>query len=212
MRKFVLFGLMFIVLATFCPGADHIRTYLDHGKPKTYGNAHVKKITEIGALYTFSCDVANWPAIIGENIPVRIAGITLPEIVSQGGEPNKYFQAKLKQRLKTILADPNDPANIELKDIKRADTFGLIAEVVVDSNSVAGILISEGLACKIDDLQKSKSIAIDKQPLVASKSSKVFHKTSCRYAKSMDPLKTIRFTSTQQAMQTGRRPCKTCKP
>ena len=94
MRKFVSFGLMFMVLATLCPGSDEIRTYLDHGKPKTYGNAAVKKILKVDALYGFSCDVTGWPAIIGQNISVRIAGVTLPEIVAEDGEKNKFFQIK----------------------------------------------------------------------------------------------------------------------
>ena len=201
-----------MLLATVCPGADKIRTYLDHGKPKTYGTATVKKINRIGAMYSFSCDVVGWPAIIGDDIPVHIAGVVLPEIVAEGGEPNKYFQSKLKQRLKTILTASGKTSRIELKQIKRADTFGLIAEVTVDSNSIADILISEGLGRKADDLQKPQDNAVEKQPLLASKGSKVFHKSTCRHAKSMDPAKTLTFTNSQQAIKSGRRACKTCKP
>jgi len=203
---------MFMVLATLCPGGDEIRTYLDHGKPKTYGNAAVNKIIKVNVMYSFSCNVTGWPAIIGSDIPVRIAGVTLPEIVTEGGDPNKYFQKKLKQRLKTILTESGRPPKIELKKIRRDDTFGLIADVIADSNSVADILISEGLARKIEDLKKTKDSAVKKYSLVASKTSKVFHKSTCRHAKSMDPAKTLTFTSTQQAIKTGRRPCRTCKP
>jgi endonuclease YncB( thermonuclease family) len=203
---------MFMVLATLCPGSDEIKTYLDHGKPKTYGNAAVNKILKVDALYSFSCDVTGWPAIIGSNIPVRIAGVTLPEIVTESGEPNKFFQTQLRQRLKTILAASGKTPKIELKKIRRDDTFGLIADVIVDSNSIADILISEGFARKPDDLRKLENNAIEKQTLVASKTSKIFHKSSCRHAKSMDPAKSLKFSSSQQAINTGRRACKTCKP
>ena len=213
MRKFLLSIFVFTLLATLCAGKDQIKTYLDHGKPKTYGSAPVKTITKVGTLYSFSCDVTGWPAIIGEDVPVNIAGVTFPDIVAKGAAPNKYFQAKLKERLQTILKPNSKAVKIELKNIKRAKAFGLIADVMIDGKSIADILIAEGLAAKLIAADKiSENSGISEQALVASKTSKIFHKTTCRHAKSMDPAKAVTFTSIAQAERSGRRPCKTCKP
>lgn len=213
MRKFLLSIFVFTLLATICPGKDQIKTYLDYGKPKTYGNAHVKTIVKVGDLYDFSCDVAGWPAIIGEDVHVNIARITFPDIVAKGAKPNKYFQAKLKERIQNILTTKGKAVKIELNQIKRADTFGLIADVMVDGKSIADILIAEGLAAKlVADGKLPENSVIAKQTLVAFKTSKIFHKTTCRHAKSMDPAKSISFSTAVQAEQSGRRPCKTCKP
>ena len=213
MRKFLLSIFVFMLLATLCAGKDQIRTYLDHGKVKTYGSASVKTITRVGSGYSFSCDVTGWPAIIGEDIPVNIAGLTSPDIVAKGAAPNKYFQAKLRERLQAILVPKGKLAKIELKDIKRAETFGLVADVMIDGKSIAEMLIAEGLAAKLPEGgEVSVNSSVSAQALVASKTSKIFHTAACRHAKSMDPAKAVSFTSVQQAEQSGRRPCKTCKP
>ena len=47
---------------------------------------------------------------------------------------------------------------------------------------------------------------------VASKSSKVFHKSTCRFAATIAEKNKVTFVSRDAAAQTGRRPCKTCGP
>jgi len=213
MRKFLLSTLFFMLLPAFCPGQESIKTYLDYGKVKTYGSAPVETINKVGELYSFSCDITAWPAIIGEDITVNIASLTFPEIVAKGAAPNKYFQAKLKERITQILAPKDKPVKIELRNIKRAETFAIIADVMIDGQPIADMLIAEGLAAKmLDKKVLSENGSASEQSLVASKDSKVYHTAACRFAKSMDPAKTLSFTSSQEAQQSGRRPCKTCKP
>ncbi|MHC5182087.1 MAG: Ada metal-binding domain-containing protein, partial [Planctomycetota bacterium] len=47
---------------------------------------------------------------------------------------------------------------------------------------------------------------------VATRSSKIYHRTTCMHAKRMDASKAISFAQREDAEKTGRRPCKTCKP
>jgi len=47
---------------------------------------------------------------------------------------------------------------------------------------------------------------------VASKNSKVFHRPSCKWVKKIKPGNLIGFSSRAEAVKSGRRPCKSCKP
>lgn len=47
---------------------------------------------------------------------------------------------------------------------------------------------------------------------VASKNSKVFHKPDCSSAKRISPKNLVGFDGRGEAVETGRRPCKRCKP
>lgn len=218
-RSIFMAALLGLVLV--CPGKEEIKTFEDHGKVKTYGNAVIKNIVKLGDGYTFVCDVEGWPAIIGEDIPVRIDGIIPPEVVEDGGKPNKYFHEKLLERMTVLfLLDPMKK-KYELKNIRRADTFGLIATVTINGKNLAEMLIAEGLGRKATvntfasdpppPLAKDDS-SVTAGMYVASKTSKIFHTTSCRFAKSMDGTKKLTFSNSQAATQSGRRPCKTCKP
>ena len=187
---------------------------------KNYGGAKVSKVHKGEEVYSFRCDVRGWPAIIGENVPVRIAGVQLPDIVTEEGAPNKFFQ---RQAIKFLNAYLKDAKNIELENIRRGKDFCLVADVIADSNSIAEVLIEKGFAKKLD---KTKSIkkpnikkAIEIKPTptenttwIASSDSKVFHKSTCSFAKRMKKDKTIQFPTRQKAIETGRRPCKSCKP
>lgn len=201
---------------------------------KTYGNAVVAKIVGVDNAYIIRCNIKGFPAVIGEDIAVRINGITEPKIVSEGGTPNRFFQKKAK---KFLAAHLSNSKTIKIENIKRGNDFSLIADVVTDSNSLADILIKYEFARKLTEeeiilltrttKQKPETQAQgrlsgnqnEQRPnisrtsaghYVASKSSKVFHEPTCRFAKSMDEKKALKFSSKQQATSSGRRACKIC--
>ena len=195
---------------------------------KTYGNAIVAKVIAVDNVYTFRCDVKGWPAIIGSNIPVKISGITEPSIVAADGKPNRFFQIQAKNFLTASLSKSK---TINLKNIRRGHDFSIIADVIADSNSIADIMIENGLARRITPMdilkqqrnqKKTLSPAANRktkeseQPIitsyVASKNSKVFHKSTCSSAKRLTDKTRLTFSGREQAEQSGRRPCKTCKP
>jgi len=47
---------------------------------------------------------------------------------------------------------------------------------------------------------------------VASRKSEVFHRPDCRWAKKISPKNLIGFKNKGEAIRSGRRPCKVCKP
>jgi hypothetical protein len=53
---------------------------------------------------------------------------------------------------------------------------------------------------------------ITEHKYVASKSSNVFHRPDCRWARNISPENLIEYKSREEAIQAGKRPCKSCKP
>jgi len=47
---------------------------------------------------------------------------------------------------------------------------------------------------------------------VASRNSKVFHRPDCKWAKKISPKNLIGFKSREDAVKSGRRPCRSCRP
>lgn len=206
--------------------------------PKTYGGAAVGKVIGLDEVFSFRCDIKGWPAVIGEDIAVRIDGVGPPLIVSRGGMPNKFFELQTTKFLEMTFAKAH---SVRLENIKRGRSFCIVADVIVDSNSVADLLIGAGLARRY--VEGSEALISAKRQgvagydgdisvagpagrasagiqaggtseavYVASKNSKVFHRPGCRYAKIVTAENLVRFDSKGAAVQTGRRPCKTCNP
>jgi hypothetical protein len=49
-------------------------------------------------------------------------------------------------------------------------------------------------------------------PFVASKSSSVFHRADCRWARNIAAKNRVTYATREEAIRAGKRPCKTCKP
>ena len=198
---------------------------------KTYGHAAVAKIIAVDEIYTFRCNIAGWPGVIAEDIAVRLDHVAAPMIVIQGGKPNKFFQLQVKGFMDKAL---HSAGTIKLKNIKRGEMFSLIAEVIVDSNSLAGLLIESQLARhfagEIKDIPAGQTVVASSSEganalpgnqqtshqlqgtYVASKSSKIFHRSTCRYAKTISEKNNVTFAARENALHSGRRPCQTCNP
>ena len=198
---------------------------------RTYGHAVAGKVVAVDGIYTFRCNISGFPAVIGEDIAVRLDHIAVPAIVLEGGKPNRFFQLQAKEFVKRALASAE---TVRLENIKRGQSFSLIADVIVDSNSLADLLIERGLARRfageIRDIPEEAALAggvtvipgailpveqisPDAQAAyTGSKSSKVFHRATCRYAKIVSPANTVTFATKESAVSSGRRACKTCNP
>jgi len=189
--------------------------------PNTYGSAQVSRVLNIDAACTLFCNIEAFPPLIGQNMPVRIEGVEMP-----AGAVDGEIVAFL--RLVLTPAAPKPAPSILLKNIRRGVTFSLTADIEVDGKDMAQLLVEKGLARRVlrlgtaDDAsdpaaapaavpQKTETTTASGM-FVASKSSKVFHRSTCPHAKRLDPTKTNTFQTRQEAEQNGRRPCKTCNP
>lgn len=191
----------------------------------SYGEAVVTNILRLDENVTFYCDIQDFPAIIGKNMPVRIKSLR------QARTPQENL--KLLVFLNDLLFSKNKPVSkIVLKGIERGEAFCLMAEIEVDGRDLCDLLVEQKLAQKITvvrgteagNITASETSSLANSPTqpqnespqsityVCSKSSKVYHRSTCPHAKRLDMSKAITFASSEEAAKTGRRPCKTCNP
>ena len=220
-------------LTIISPAAEKTTDTPGFRQLRNYGGAVVEKVLDVEDenLYTFRCNIKDWPAIIGKDIPVTIKNIEPPSIVTEQNMPNKFFELQVQKFLEEKLADAK---NIDLERIQRGERFCLIADVMLDGKNLSRILIENGFAEPLLKPEKTntrqtrrypqpatRQERISPQPqnkqqitniYVASKSSKIFHKDTCFHAKRISPENLVRFNTRQEALQNGRRPCKTCSP
>jgi hypothetical protein len=198
------------------PGSDNA------APPESYGTVAVSRLVRIDANGTLFCDIDDFPPVIGKNIPVALEGVEIPA----DGAVDKDVIAFLEKTLTPKAADAI-PA-IVLKNIRRGQTFCLIADIEIDGKDLARMLIDNGLARRIIRLAADEHPAVSpassapaaapsKSPVapvsyVAAKTSKVFHLSTCPHAKRLNQATAITFPTRQAAEQNGRRPCKTCNP
>ncbi len=115
---------------------------------------------------------------------------------------------------------------------KLLDPIRLIGRVNLEETSLALLLIKKGMGPhrvsqerldKVTSPDKPRPPTASKTPRsarhaqgdllwVASRSSKVFHKSTCRFAATISQKNKLTFAHRDKAEQTGRRPCRTCNP
>ncbi len=213
------------------PGHDTetFETYYHSRKPseikpsRSYGSAKVSKVTSADANFFFRCNIKQWPAVIGENIPVRIAGVSV-RVTTAENAASKELQQQAREFIQAVLAKAQSQNTLTLKNIRRGREFYLVANVIVGKDDLGQLLIEKGFARKAKPGDIAASIRTiysesgnetaaalnGNTKYIASKSSKVFHSPDCRFAKTIK--NGIEYSTRQQAINSGRRPCKQCKP
>jgi len=78
------------------------------------------------------------------------------------------------------------------------------------SKARTGSVVS--LTAQKEPAKPARSAAVAKYKYVASKNSKVFHKPECHWAKRIKPENLVGYSSRDEAIKAGKRPCKICKP
>ncbi|MCK4998766.1 MAG: thermonuclease family protein [Anaerohalosphaera sp.] len=232
MKRFALFVLLTVATVSIDAAKNTPQPSKADAKALvSYGNAAVDKVIAVEDDFTFRCNIKDWPEIVAHDMPVRINAVAPPVIVIKEGIPNTFFQTQAKKLIENKLAQAE---KIELRNVARGKTFSLVSDVFVDGKNLADILIEEGIARKLLPGEKypspkpkteaaEKVSAADQRKVpapsasvtvtyMASKSSKIFHKSTCRSAKVISDSNRISFGSRQQAISTGRSPCKICKP
>ena len=111
-----------------------------------------------GAVYvrnydgdTITFNLSGLHPIIGEKISIRVNGIDTPEIRGKC-EKEKYDTKQAKEMVADILKDAEQ---IELKNMERGKYFRIAADVIVDGENLADILIEAGMAVRYDGGKKT---------------------------------------------------------
>ena len=108
---------------------------------KTYGNMRVTDIISVYDGDTFRCNIEG-PAIIAQNIGVRVYGIDTPEIRSESSETKALaLKARDFAALKLRQAQV-----VELINMRRGKYFRIVTEVWVDGQNLGQMLLDAGLA------------------------------------------------------------------
>ena len=111
-----------------------------------------------GAVYlknydgdTVRFNLPGYPPIVGNDIRVRVNGIDTPEI--KGKCEKEIYEA---QQARDMVADIlKDAKKITLNNMKRGKYFRISADVIVDGENLADILIQAGLAIEYNGGKKS---------------------------------------------------------
>lgn len=210
-------SILLIQVAVFSQDASEV--------PADYGRAVVDNVLRVNSRCWIYCDIRDWPAIIGKEMPVQIRGL----------DPQQSFELPVRQFIHETLtaalnsnATPDDPNTspkpaVLLKHIQRAKDFCLVADVWVNGQDLAQLLVDKGYAKKLI-IPKTAAAPAGQQPpaavdnpaaengFVASKSGKVFHKSTCPHAKRIADNTKVVYQTRDEAIAAGRRPCQTCNP
>jgi hypothetical protein len=132
-------------------------------------------------------------------------------------ERNPVFKADIWQSAPAMQAVSAENMPEKITDIVLEQVEGFIN--VYKSTNPTGTkssdsVINETASSKITEKQveKDEDSAISENKYVASKSSSVFHKPECRWAKNISEVNLVSYTSKDEAIKAGKRPCKTCNP
>lgn len=214
---------VFVSIISIC-FASFAAPAADPSKPAdSYGQAVVAAVLRLDENVTFYCDILDFPPVIGKNMPVRLKTLK----PAQSAPEN----LKLLVFLNGLLFSKDKPVkSILLKDIERGNPFCLMANIEVDGKDLCDLLVEQKLARKVvevgDNVPGQNVITVSETgessaasggseqmvTYVCSKSSKVYHRSTCSHAKRMDMSKALVFATSGEAAATGRRPCKTCNP
>ena len=122
-----------------------------HSYAESYGDYQ-------GAIYlknydgdTIRFNLPGYPPKAGKDIRVRVNGIDTPEI--KGKCKKEKYEA---QQARDMVADILKGAEkINLKNMKRGKYFRIAADVIVDGENLADVLIEAGMAIKYNGGKKT---------------------------------------------------------
>ena len=110
---------------------------------------HIERVYDGDTMFV---DIAEWPAIIGSGIGIRVRGIDTPEIRGKC-TAEKLKAVKAKHRLENILKSAD---KVILKNVQRGKYFRIVADVYADEVNAGMELVKEGLAVQYFGKGKKK--------------------------------------------------------
>jgi len=119
---------------------------------KNYGAVTVSEVTSIYDGDTFRANIKEYPGLVGHRMGIRINGIDTPEMRGKC-QKEKDLAKKAKQ---FTVAQLRKADKIELHNMKRGKYFRIVADVFVDGNNLAQMLIENDLAVIYDGGHKAK--------------------------------------------------------
>ncbi len=127
-------------------------SFSSYAGKKTYGDVEVTEVVRVYDGDTITVNIAGFPDIIGEEIGIRVLGVDTPEIRDKN-QMIKEFAKYVRDCVKDFLKGSN---KIFLCDMKRDKYFRIVADVIVDNESLGVKLIEAGFAKPYDGGKKNQ--------------------------------------------------------
>ena len=127
-------------------------SFSSYAAQKVYGDVEVSEVVRVYDGDTITVNIAGFPDIIGKKINIRINGIDTPEIRDKN-QIIKEFAKYVRDYVRNFLKDSK---KVFLYNMKRDKYFRIVADVVVDNESLGVELIEKGFAKPYDGGKKSK--------------------------------------------------------
>ncbi|MEN9847938.1 MAG: hypothetical protein RL368_678 [Pseudomonadota bacterium] len=111
------------------------------GSDKSFGTVEVAEVTSVYDGDTFRANIKNYPPIVGERIGIRVNGIDTPEMRGKCEQEKKAAQAAKQFSVDKL----RNAKKIELRNMKRDKYFRILADVFVDGENLATLLLKAKL-------------------------------------------------------------------
>ena len=116
-----------------------------------YGTVTVSRVISVYDGDTFRVDIDSLPPIVGKNIPIRLNGVDTPEIQGKC-QYEKDLALKARNFVRSKLANAKV---IKLTNLQRGKYFRVVADVMIDGDSLERELLENKLAYKYTGGKKS---------------------------------------------------------
>lgn len=133
----------FILLLTF------LIVFNSHAKPQ-YSSLTVSKVISVYDGDTFRVNIDSLPPIIGQNIAIRVNDIDTPEIRGKC-QKEKELAINARDFVRSLLSKAKV---IKLTNIARGKYFRIVANVLIDGDSLEKQILDKKLAYSYDGGKK----------------------------------------------------------
>ena len=136
---------------------------------------------------------------------------TLARAVCLKDKQNPVFKSDIWQAIPVMQAISGENTPDKITDIVLEQIEDFI-KIYKATNPPGKKLSDERINENNASMAPEKQINAVENKYVASNSSNIFHKPECRWAQNISQRNIITYNSKDEAIKTGKRPCKTCNP
>ena len=142
---------------------------------------------------------------------------SLARTVALQARPNLYFHADVWKQLSQMHMVPIRNMSAASTKIVLGQVDAFIADYRIANPPDAKNIDANDIATVLPVVTPKQTTPVIKPTTteykyIASKNSKVFHKVDCIWANRIKPINLVTYSTREQAIQAGKRPCKQCKP
>ena len=174
--------------------------------------AHIKHVDSVAGSGAKLVVHIEGMAVTGSDKYAYHVRTSLNRLVLLTGRSNPQIQAEVWQSrpVMNVVAEAEAAEAMTAAALTQAEAFIAAHKIARAALAKTGATAQESSAPVPAGSQDPQ--AVSKYPFVASRSSSVFHRPNCRWAQNIAATNLVGYRTREEALQAGKRPCKTCKP